>query len=606
MKRFSTALFLLLLATSLGAAPISVQQAQNAATRFLNSNFSRTKAPASQLNLVWSDAGMETKSGTVIKEATFYVFNVSEGNGFIVVSGDDDVYPILGYSTRQSFQTTSIPSNVKAWFEGYQQQINWIREAKPAVSPATKDAWTALERGDLLLKSQSNLLNTALWNQTAPYNNLCPTVSGEKTPTGCVATALAIVMRYHEWPDVGEGSHSYTTQTYQLPLSATFNTNYDWINMPLSYVSGQYTDQEASNVATLMYDCGVMSDMDYAPDNSGALTITAAQGLVNYMKYDKSLQVLLRELYTEDEWDEIMKNEIDNNRPVVYGGENDQKEGHQFVLDGYNADNYYHINWGWGGLANGYFLLDVLNPEQQGTGGNSGGGFSIGQNAIIGLKKAESSSLYQDILGYQAGEDGGVQYNGISTDDPIVANSNFTVSFGIIFNFSIREFNGDIAVALVDNNDNIKEIISDIESTSIPIYYGIAGSIPCLISGPLSPDDKLCAVFRSSDATDWQKIRNGSDTAGEIEVSDPTTNETIEQEKAVSVIYTATGNVEISSPVEILAISIYDMDGRLLKKQQANNDFTISLPIGTSGKGVYIIEVSTAKGTSTHKVIKNK
>lgn len=606
MRKFFTFLFLTFLTVASYGAPINVKQAKEAAISFLNRNFNQTKALSGNLELIWSDANA-LKAGSSHENASFYVFRLTDKDGFVVISGDDDVYPILGYSMQQTFRVDSMPSNLRLWFEGYQKQINWIRENKPVVSKAVTDAWAALSTGSFELKAGGNLLSTALWDQLTPYNNICPVVNGQKSLTGCVATATSIVMRYHKWPDTGQGNFSYTTATHRLRLSASFNTTFDWNNMPMQYITGQYTAQQASNVATLMYDCGVFSQMDYDPDNSGALTINAAMGLVNYMKYDKSLHILTRDNYQTNEWVQILNNEIDNNRPIMYGGQNSSNEGHQFIVDGYADSNYYHINWGWSGQANGYFLLDAFNPETQGAGVNSPGSFSIGQDAVIGIKKPVAGSSYQDVLSYFSGENNGVQYKGITTDaSAIVPNTEFYVTAGFIGNFSIRQYNGLIAIALTDKNGNIKQIISPQENISLQINYGANGTFPCKITTSLSPDDRIRGIYKSSDSNTWQWIRGGGSTVGEILVSNPTANETIENSQSqVTVLYTSSDNIEVSAADGISTVSLFDLTGHILHKQTGNNNRLVTISANTYNKGLYILEVVTSKGRSTHKILKN-
>lgn len=605
MRRIITFLFFTLLVLSLSAAPVSVKQAQSAATGFVNANFKQTKAFSGQLELVWSDTGMPTKSGSSLKDATFYVFNLTGGDGFVVVSGDDAVYPILGYSAQHAFQKESMPSNLSNWFEGYQDQISWVRDIKPTVSQNVINAWAALNKGSLQLKSDVVLLSTALWDQMIPYNNLCPAVNGQRTPTGCVATSTSIVMQYHKWPNVGQGSFSYTSETYKFSLSVTYDTPYDWNSMPMAYVSGQYTAQQAQNIAKLMFDVGVFSEMNYAPGNSGALTINCARGLVDYMKYDKSLRYLQRVYYQTAEWEGMVKAELDSNRPVIYGGSNDKKEGHQFVLDGYTTDNYYHVNWGWGGLANGYFLLDVLNPLQQGTGGNSGGGFSIGQDAIFGIKKAEANSSNRDVLAFFYGEADGMTFAGISTDAlAILPNKSFVVTAGFIANFSIRTFTGTVAIALTDKDGNIKELISPQRSLSLDINNGTGIQFTCKVNSSVASDDQLRAVYKSSDSDTWQWVRGGGDTSGQIFVSSPTPNEVITENADISILFDPSGSILISSSAEVQTVTVYDVNGRMLKKKLGGNNLSVSVPISGLGKGMYIVEVETTKSHSVHKILK--
>lgn len=606
MRRCTIVFFTALLTVSISAAPIDVNQAWSVALSFLKSNSSQTKASESALTLVWSDAGTVTKSAGSVQDATFYVFNRENADGFVVVAGDDAVYPILGYGMQQLFEKDSMPSNLRRWFDSYQRQINWIRENKQEASREVSAAWNQVRQGTMQLKSGGVSLTTVLWDQMTPYNNLCPVVTSQRTPTGCVATSTAIAMQYHKWPDVGEGSHSYTSQTYNLSLSATFDTPYQWDNMPSTYTAGQYTTEQAQNIATLMYDVGVMSDMNYAPGNSGALTLTAAQGLVNYMKYDKSLHVLQRENYQTAEWESIIKGELDDNHPVVYGGENDQNEGHQFIIDGYNDADYYHVNWGWSGLANGYYLLSVLEPEEQGTGGNSGGGFSLDQDAIISMKKPVEGSTYQDVLAFFYGENSGTVFAGLkATTDSFEPNKLFGVEYGYVGNMSIRDFTGNLVVALVDKDGNTKEFISSEDPVSIQIEQGVAQEVPCTITQQMLPGDRIRLLYKSSDSQDWQWVRGGSNTIGEILVAgDPTSTEDISADMNISVSYDTDGTAHITSPVAIQEVALYDINGRLLKKQPVSDNSAVTFSYSGYPSGIYVMEVQTAEGRSSHKVVK--
>lgn len=605
MRRIGAVFFLACLATSMSATPIQVKQARSVALSFLKSNFTQTKGTELDLNLVWSDAETTTKT-VASQEATFYVFNRSDGAGFVAVAGDDAVYPILGYGTKEVFKTDSMPANLRTWFDSYQRQINWVREQKRLPAKEVEVAWGALRRGDMKLKAGGTQLTTVLWDQMNPYNGLCPTINGGRVPTGCVATSTAIAMQYHKWPDVGVGSHSYTSETYNLALSATFNTPYAWNNMPSAYTNGQYTAQQAQNVATLMYDCGVFSDMNYAPGNSGAQTLTAARGLVDYMKYDKSLQVLQRDNYQTQEWESLVKGEINLNRPVIYGGENNLQEGHQFILEGYDDNGYFLVNWGWSGLANGYYRLAALEPEIQGTGGNSGGGFNLYQDAVFNMKPAVAGSSYQDVVSLFAGESGGVQYRGISTTaTSIVPNVEFIVNAGFIGNFSLREFEGLVVIALVNEVGTVKQFVSDQLPISLEIGSGTAGEFPCTVTASLTSGDRIRVMYKSQDATDWQWVRGGGATTAEIAVDNPTSSEKIENPANVSIAYTSDGNVVVTSLEGIQEIALYDTNGRLLKRQPVGNNTSASFLYNEYSTGIHILKIRMAKGSSSHKLIRN-
>ena len=458
------------------------------------------------------------------------------------------------------------------------------------------------------------MIETALWDQTAPYNLLCPTINGTQAPTGCVATALAIVMKYNRWPDQGSGmTFQYTTKQYKQTLSATYNIVYDWDNMLNKYEKGNYSTEQAEAVSQLMYHCGVFSEMDYTPRSSGALTLTAMGGMVRYMKYDKSMAVLQREWYTDDEWDALLKQELDEGRLVIYGGSNSKREGHQFVFDGYKA-NRYHVNWGWGGMANGYYLLSTLEPDQQGIGGNTGGGFSIGQNAIVGIKKAEIGSSYRDMLAFFKGTSGGVTYSGLSTTETdFLPGTSFDVTAAFIANYGIRNFTGVAALALVDKAGNVKEFISNEYTFSKLEAMNSNGSISgsgiglrCIITQTPEPGDRIWLMYKANDVSIWDKVKGGRDVTTEIIVRKEVTGlNSIEQDSALDIIVLNNNNqITVKSPVTMKMLTVYDMEGRLLEKIECPQlkQFTFSCESYTSG--IYILKVLTTEGVISNKFIK--
>ena len=235
-----------------------------------------------------------------------------------------------------------------------------------------------------------------MWDQSAPYNDLCPEYNGTRSVTGCVATAMAQVMRYHKYPAKGKGSNSYTSQTLALAASFDFaSTTFDWDNMLPQYVSGSYTDDQAKAVATLMYACGVSVDMDYTPDDSGAMPYAAAEALINNFEYSSNIRFLQRDYYQYAEWMDLIKTEISNSRPIMYDGQSTEG-GHEFVFDGYDENDMVHVNWGWSGVNDGYFAISALAPSSLGIGGgtNLGGGFSSDQGMIIGIQPSSEGTSY--------------------------------------------------------------------------------------------------------------------------------------------------------------------------------------------------------------------
>lgn len=589
------------------AKNVDVVTAEKVAKLVLTNADAQTRAGGIDVSLVWT--GEDTYTRTDVSPA-YYVFNKVGGNGFVVVSGDDITKPILAYSHTHSFHAENMPDNLKSWMAYYQEQIDWARKENIASDEETALAWEKL-RNEISLTDNSEgvLIETALWNQTAPYNLFCPTINGTQAPTGCVATALAIVMKHNQWPDKGSGmTFQYTTEQYKRTLSATYNVAYDWDKMLDQYTKDNYSTEQAEAVAQLMYHCGVFSEMEYTPSSSGALTQTAMRGMVLYMKYDKSMTLQAREWYTEAEWDDLLKKELDEGRLIIYGGSNKKSEGHQFVLDGYKPD-YYHVNWGWGGLANGYYLLSALDPASQGVGGNTGGGFTVGQDAVIGVKKAESGSGYCDNLAFVSGSSGSDFYAGLYTNETdFTPRVRFRVQAGFYVNYGIRNFSGSVVLALVDKQGNIKEFISSQESVSgLQIGYGSGRIFSCMITKTPEEGDRIWMMYKSQDGNEWKKIRGNKDTTTEIIVKEALTSvaESVDDPDAdlSAVVNNAAQTVYIKSAQPILGLSLVDMEGRIIKKAEGVGSADYTLPYSGCPDGTYIIQVVTSAGISSTKVM---
>lgn len=324
--------------------------------------------------------GMRSREASGLKLVSspneLYVF--SSGDDFMIVPSDDVARPLLGYC--ENFDTVANPT-LAAWLRFYAREIK-----------AAKSAPRRLENSAGVSHAAVAPLVKTKWNQGAPYCYLCPDDGKYYCVTGCVATAMAQVMKYHEWPAKGVGTHSYCWESGQQTLSFDYGqTTFDWKNMLNEYVDNQYSNAQAKAVATLMRAAGIAVDMDYSPEGSGASSYNITRALVENFNYDKALYIAERDYYTAEDWDALIYGEIASGRPVVYGGVTNDKAGHEFVVDGYSADGFYHLNWGWGGVSDGYFLLSALDPAQQGIGG-SDSGYNYYQDAIIGMRAPVAGS----------------------------------------------------------------------------------------------------------------------------------------------------------------------------------------------------------------------
>lgn len=303
-----------------------------------------------------------------------YVFDTNKGAGFLVVAGDDSYPALLGYSDSGDFDIATAPPALIDMIRGFDAQIASGIVPAPRVRQAPRAAVAPL------IKTK--------WNQTEPYNLQCPTYNGEPTLTGCVATAMAQLLKFYENPAHGTGTVSYRWTDGSETLTYDFEANtFDWGNM-LDEYDESATEVQRQAVARLMLACGMASGMQYSTTFSGATDIDAAMGLVKYMGYDRSMQLRFRDFYTIDEWNSMIYNELSQGRPVPYFGFS-PIGGHAFICDGYQYDDgdYFHINWGWSGLSDGYYMLNLLNPPYIGAGG-SVGGFNRMESAMLGCRPA--------------------------------------------------------------------------------------------------------------------------------------------------------------------------------------------------------------------------
>lgn len=321
---------------------------------------------------------------TLNNQNLLYIFDIN-AEGFVIVAGWDGVVPIAGYSNSGSFpnDTEDLPPALISMLDYYEQQIAFAVAEDLEPTPEISAKWDELvspvtNPGGS--RSVSPLISTN-WNQSCYYNELCPEDNNapngycNHVPVGCVALAMAQVMKYWDYPATGNGSHSYYASPYGMQSADFGSTTYEWENMPNSINSSNLA------VATLLYHCAVSVDMQFGPNGSGASTWDALTALENYFNYDPEAQFYYKSSFPEDTWEEMLREELDQGRPIIYRGSG--TGGHAWVCDGYSADDYFHMNWGWGGYANGYFYLSNLNP--------SGMNFSNNQAAIMHIIPAEAN-----------------------------------------------------------------------------------------------------------------------------------------------------------------------------------------------------------------------
>lgn len=404
MKRRLLLLFVLFsMALWTMAERIDVATARKIAENVAASNTGGLRS-ASKLSLIYAAAPGQAKnalrsSGAVEGTADYFVFNIGANKGFVIVAGDDRVRPVLGYSDEGNIDFDNLPENLRAHLAYYQSQISWVENKAIDQSAEIASEWSSYLSGATLRSGEGVLLSTANWSQGDPYNRECPYLTGfdgsghnieGRALTGCVATAMGIIMKYHEYPAKAVNppvSNSYEENGRPVTTTIDYSAGYDWNNMLDDYRSN-FTEEQGNAVATLLYHCGANVEMSYGISASSANTPRVAKALSDVFGYSPEIRFLPKDAYRWKEWKAMIREELDARFPLIYDGQSTKDGGHAFVCDGYDANGLFHINWGWGGSSNGYFQLSVLDDNGDGI------GFSEGQGAILHIRSSESGERY--------------------------------------------------------------------------------------------------------------------------------------------------------------------------------------------------------------------
>jgi hypothetical protein len=452
MKKYSLiALGAMLTSASLWANPVSVQQAQQVARNFVAEKGGKNSA---QLALAQT---VQANSNTNLN--TYYVFDVNYSNnsekGFVIVAADDVVKPILAYSFANAYESnTQLASpETKYWTNLYNLQIehavnnNFVATADVV---SDWDYWTSTVISENANKPTAIIvapLLTTTWNQGTHYDIYTPGTGSGKTPVGCVATAMAQIMKYWNAPTTGTGSYSYTQSPYGT-LSADFGAaTYAWGLMPNALTNS--SSQAAKEAVSLLgYHCAIAVKMNFSPGGSGSQVLawnanarSAENAFKNHFGYKTTIQGRERDDYSMSTWLGLLKTELDNARPILYAGFG-TNGGHAFVFDGYDDQDLFHVNWGWGGMSDGYFTVSNLSPSALGTGGGAGG-FNSGQQALFNIEP----SIPGDTLNM-------VMNSGITMSaDTIYKGQAFSATYSL-WNKGTYDFGGILGAALYKVEDS--------------------------------------------------------------------------------------------------------------------------------------------------------
>ena len=468
------------------SSPIDWTKAEAIATRFAKSALSQPQS--TQWHRVASKGTTSSDDNSLL-----YVFNQTGGHGFVIVAGDDAAEPILGYSTEGSFSYDNMPDNLHYWLELNELYV------KACANRQTVAAAQASQGVPVV----GPLLGDILWGQGSPYNNMCPTYDGgTHYYVGCVATAATQIMRYHSYPEHGVGSKIITVDGQSV--TANFgNTTYDWNNMLPNYDDVNYTTAQANAVATIAAHFGVAVNMEYQPAGSGAHSMEVPNALREYFSYDQAVTMRKRDYYSSSEWLQLIKSELDAGRPVYYAASSDVgSSGHAFVCDGYDSEDFVHINWGWYGTSNGYFLVSHLDPDDLGIGGGTGG-YNLDQEIVTGIQPPTSGTTYERPL-----------YNSLSMRLITQSANDFNVMI-TVENFDTKPFTGDLGVALVRDGELLKVLKTE-QRNIAGFANGHTGllamasiyDIPKQVGNDI-PDGEATVwmVFREDSQSPWQLMR---------------------------------------------------------------------------------------------------
>ena len=419
---------------------------------------------------------VSTASLSTLGNDSYYVFN-NDAGGFVIIAGDDAVAPVLGYTSTGAFDANNLPEGLKDLLKSYEQQIAALGKNYKANTTSTRAEFTG-----------EKLLNTAKWNQGAPFNKYTP----NNYVTGCVATAGAIVMKHHGYPAKGVGSHSYTWNGQNL--TASFEHDYDWAKMPVRYTGDN--DAAFDGVARLMSDLGIAVNMQYANGGSASALEDLVTALKKYFGYSKYARHLKIEDLGAEAWNGRLRAEIDANRPVLYAASDANVGGHSFVIDGYK-DESFSVNWGWGGYCDGFYRIGALNPEVDGT--PQGDQYNSSQAAVFALQPSDGKEVLSN-LGFIK-VDGWLETLNMDVTD-VKAGKDLTLYLLPVQCQGENSYTGKIAIALKNAKGETREVFAETEIKELKSGYYF---YELLLNGACSVDAQegdYLTVVSKEDGTD--------------------------------------------------------------------------------------------------------
>lgn len=524
MRTHTLLLFLLLMAMPVLAENRSFRQAREIAERHAAKNGAHIGLQSVKR------AKVLNKQQSTTSSRGYYVFPHDGNCGYTIVSGDDRMPEIVGYSTTDTYSEENMPDGMKHLMQAYEAMATALANGDAKVERCLAEKEALAADSTYRQPRVEPLLADVAWGQSEPYNNLCPMYDGQRrTVTGCVATAMAQLMMYYKYPQTLKSDiPAYQTKSYQLDMpSVSAGERYDWDNMLPQYSGSAYTAAQANAVAKLMYHCGLSFEADYGPSSTSAWC--RPNVLVKYWGYDPDvIRPLYREKFSLREWTAILDAELQASRPVYYTGCSTTSASHAFLCDGADGNGLYHINWGWSGWSNGYFDITILNSDYSGAESATApaDGFNYTCSMIVGIMPdngvADAPLIVTPLLTAAKNEWVGCD---LLTTERADANWSFRLSIAAEFaNYERTAFDGYVGVGLKDESGIYLPL-----STS-KVYLGGMGENGSYYSEPLrfkinySFPEGRTRIYQiySTDGNTWQQCGNSDKLFYEFDATDTT------------------------------------------------------------------------------------
>ena len=436
----------------------------------------------------------------------YYIFNRGNNEGFIIVSADSRTKKILAYSNEGHFDMDALAPEMKAWLGGYTEAMDDLNLTPDSLLKKMQEGplMKAVHDDSHFAPEVKPLLGDICYAQTFPNNAKCP----NKSLTGCVATGAVQIMRFFEYPKTPSGkTHSYDNEGETV--SCTFNTPYDWQNMLSTYTKTGGNEAQNAAISQLMFDAGAACNMEYSPSGSSASRIDMAQALVEYFGYGNNMINFRRDAFTPDDFVYYLKRELNEGRPVLMGGTDEDDYGHCFVCDGYDTNGLFHFNWGWNGMSNGYFEITNLSPPRPGSKTGAVENYNENVTFIGGIQPPTASN---------SGKMSVLSMHGLQTSPTGKKGGRISVKLDRVRNCTIGNFNGKFGVALYKDGEMVRTLeVIDVSLTPTRSYLKPEFN-PILPNNLSGQDYQLVMVSKANDDTQWRPILTSEAGCIDLEV----------------------------------------------------------------------------------------